>query len=109
MGSAFQEALNKPWLVQPVAAGDGWVSCGLHERAPLSARFDDPEDLCRCPDGTLVVADYYNHCVRLVTRGAGAVTAALVPAARTVASAASSFRRLSSRSSIALAAAASCC
>ena len=78
MGSAFQETLDKPWLIQPVGAGVGWVSCGLHERAPLSARFDDPEDLVRCPDGTLVVADYYNHCVRLVTRGAGAVDEAFV-------------------------------
>ena len=51
------------WSVAPWA-GNG--KRGHRDGAAAGAQFDCPSGLCVCPDGTVLVADAGNHCIRCV-------------------------------------------
>ena len=57
---------NQNWQVELLAgATDG--STGYVDATGSSARFNDPRGIAVGPDGTVYVADTYNHCVRKIT------------------------------------------
>ena len=57
---------NQNWQVELLAgATDG--STGYVNATASSARFNDPRGMAVGPDGTVYVADTYNHCIRRIT------------------------------------------
>jgi sugar lactone lactonase YvrE len=61
--------------VRTIAGGgdvdrDGlWVNGGFRDGAGRDARFDKPAGLALRPDGSLLVADSSNHCIRIIKDG----------------------------------------
>ncbi|GAA2450322.1 NHL domain-containing thioredoxin family protein [Streptomyces lavendulocolor] len=47
---------------------------GLTDGAAEEARFNEPQGLCRLPDGKVVVADTVNHALRVLDPGTGEVS-----------------------------------
>ena len=60
------------WQVSPLA-GSTSGTAGYVDAPGTSAQFSDPRGLTVGPDGTVYVADTYNHCIRAITPD-GAVT-----------------------------------
>ena len=64
-------SLGGRWTVSTLA---GIGAEGFADGARADARFSGPEALAPLPDGSVVVADTYNHCIRLIAAGGGAVS-----------------------------------
>ena len=50
------------------------IGSGFADGACATAEFNCPQALAPLPDGSIVVADAWNHCVRLIAAGGGGVT-----------------------------------
>ena len=64
-------SLGVRWTVSTLA-GSG--AKGFADGARASAQFNWPHALAPLPDGSVVVADTWNHCIRLIAAGGGAVS-----------------------------------
>ena len=64
-------SLGVRWTVSTLA-GSG--AKGFADGARASAQFNWPHALAPLPDGSVVVADTWNHCIRLIEAGGGAVS-----------------------------------
>ena len=75
--NGFQRALEallvipSPYVVSTLA---GSSIVGFADGASVAARFNSPSALAPLPDGSVIVVDTYNHCVRLIAAGGGAVS-----------------------------------
>ena len=63
--------IPSPYVVSTLA-GDGGE--GFADGARAAAQFNRPYGLAPLPDGSVVVADASNHCIRLIAAGGGAVS-----------------------------------
>ena len=63
--------IPSPYVVSTLA-GSG--AKGFADGARANALFNGPEALAPLPDGSIVVADTENHCIRLITAGGGTVS-----------------------------------
>ena len=63
--------IPSPYVVSTLA-GSGVL--GFADGASAAAQFNNPDALAPLPDGSVVVADTYNHCIRLIAAGGGAVS-----------------------------------
>ena len=63
--------IPSPYVVSTLA-GNG--AKGFADGARTDAQFNHPYALASLPDGSVVVADTDNHCIRLIAAGGGAVS-----------------------------------
>ena len=63
--------IPSPYVVSTLA-GNG--ARGFADGARAAAQFNEPHALAPLPDGSVVVADTENHCIRLIAAGGGAVS-----------------------------------
>ena len=63
--------IPSPFVVSTLA-GSG--AKGFADGARAAAQFNRPHALAPLPDGSVVVADTSNHCIRLIAAGGGAVS-----------------------------------
>ena len=67
-------ATNTPFLNYIVSTLVGSGAEGFADGARTAAQFNWPHALAPLPDGSVIVADTDNHCIRLVAAGGGSVS-----------------------------------
>ena len=67
-------ATNTPFLNYIVSTLVGSGAEGFADGARTAALFNRPHALAPLPDGSVIVADTDNHCIRLVAAGGGSVS-----------------------------------
>ena len=63
-------AASGRWTVSTLA-GSG--AMGFADGARTAAEFYHPYSIAPLPDGSVAVADWNNHCIRLIAAGGGAM------------------------------------